>query len=119
MARLSRPVRREPHPSAVVRTEAPDAPPPHVPRWLLGTLALVCAVLLLLDLTGLRYGYLAYEKAFGGYALTAFAAALAVLALAALLRPLLARRTAPNGRDNAYGRDDAYGREDAYGRDDA
>ena len=73
--------------------------PVRVPRALLVALAVLCAALLLLDLTGLRYGYLDYEKAFGGWALTGFAAALVALALAALLRPLLARRA------NLYGDD--------------
>ena len=84
MARLSR--RREGGPSTSPR--------------LVIILLVVCIALLLLDLSGLRYGYLAYEKAFGGWALTALAAGLFVLALAALLRPLLSRR------GDLYGDDD-------------
>ena len=67
-------------------------PPVAVPRWLLWGLAAACLVLLLLDLTGLRYGYLAFEKAFGGYAVTALFAAVAAILLALALRPLLVRR---------------------------
>ena len=87
MARLSRhgEVRDAPEP----RTTMPPAP---VPRWLLLALAAAFVVLLLLDLTGLRYGYLDFEKGFGGWAVTALFAALATLLLALALRPLLVRR---------------------------
>lgn len=87
MARLARRLRR------------PDDAA-HVPLRYIASLAIVCALLLLLDLTGLRYGYLAYEKSVGGWALTALAAALVALALAALLRPILVRR------HDLYGDDD-------------
>lgn len=73
---------------------------PKVPSKLLLVLALVCIALLLVDLTGLRYGYFSYEDSFGGWALTALGGAIAVLGLAALLRPLLSRRA------DLYGRDD-------------
>lgn len=89
MAKLSERYRRVRDPHA-----------PKVPRALLIGLAILCAALLLLDLTGLRYGYFDYESQFGGWALTAFAAALVALALAALLRPLLVRR------GDLYGPDD-------------
>ena len=77
-------------------TDEPGArstlPPANVPRPLLVGLAVLFAVLLLLDLAGLRYGYLAFEKGFGGWAITALFAALAALLLALALRPLLVRR---------------------------
>ena len=89
MAKLSRRFRRERDPQR-----------PHVPGRLLIALAVLCVALLLLDLTGLRYGYFDYENARGGWALTAFAAALVALALVALLRPLIVRR------GDLYGPDD-------------
>ena len=82
------------------RSAGPARERPHVPLRYVGSLAIVCGLLLLLDLTGLRYGYLDYEKSTGGWALTAFAAALVALALAALLRPILVRR------HDLYGDDD-------------
>lgn len=90
MARLSR-----------LRSSRPRDPQrPHVPGRLLVGLAVVCILLLLLDLSGLRYGYFAYESAVGGWALTAFAAALVAVGLTALLRPLIVRR------GDLYGPDD-------------
>ena len=79
MARLPRDYRR-------------DGDAPRVPLRYVGSLAIVCALLLFVDLTGWRYGYLPYEKATGGWALTALGAALVALLLAWLLRPLLSRR---------------------------
>ena len=85
MARLPRTRRAATRP-------APTLPATAVPRPLLFGLLGLFVLLLLLDLAGLRYGYLGFEKAFGGWAITALFAGVAALLLALALRPLLLRR---------------------------